>query len=81
MKNKLNEIRKRIIEGVMIRSRCGYGDPEEKLSSYFLNFEKRNFTNKVITNIIEDNGQERLSTAEILNGQKLILKTCIVKIL
>ena len=62
----------------MIRSRCRYEDLGEKPSSYFLNFEKRKFT-KVITNIIEDNGQESLST-EVLNSQKNILRTCIVKI-
>ena len=42
----------------------------KKPSNYFLNFEKRNFTNKVITKIIENNGQESLSTEEILNSQK-----------
>ena len=79
-KNRLSEIRKHKIETVMIRSRCRYEGLGEKPSSYFLNFEKRNFTNKVITKIIEDNGQESLSTEEILNSQKHILKTCIVKI-
>ena len=79
-KNKLNEIRKHKIEGVMIRSRCRYEDLGEKPSSYFLNFEKRKFPYKVITKIIEDNGQESLSTEEILNSQKHILKACIVKI-
>ena len=58
----------------MIRSRCRYEDLGGKPSSYFLNFEKRNFTNKVITKIIKDNGQESLSTEEILNSQKHILK-------
>ena len=53
----------------------------EKPSNYFLNFEKRNFTNQVITNLIEDNGQESLSTEEILNSQKHMLKTCKVKII
>ena len=73
-KNRLNEIRKHKIEEVMIRSRCRYEDLGEKPSSYFLNFEKRNFTNKVITKIIEDNGQESLSTEEILNSQKTYFK-------
>ena len=58
----------------MIRSRCRYEDLGEKPSSYFLNFEKRNFTNKVITKIIEDNVQESLSTEEILNSQKTYFK-------
>ena len=71
-KNRLNKIRKHKIEGVMIRSRYRYENLGEKPSSNFLNLEKRNFTNKVITKIIEDNGQESLSTEEILNSQKNI---------
>ena len=46
----------------------------KKPSNYFLNFEKRSFTNKVITKIIENNGQESLSTEEILNSQKSYVK-------
>ena len=46
-KNRLHEIRKNKIEGVMLRSRCRE-DLGEKPSGYFLNLEKRNFTNKVI---------------------------------
>ena len=63
----------------MIRSRCRYEDRGKKPSSYFSNFEKRNFTNKVITNIIENDGQECLTTEDILNSQKSYFKTCIVK--
>ena len=53
-KEQLYEIRKHILEGVMLRSRCRYEDLGEKPTSYFLNLEKRNFTNKVITKIIDD---------------------------
>ena len=58
----------------MLRSRCRYEDLGEKPSGYFLNLEKRNFTNKVITKILEENGQECLSTDEILNSQKTYFK-------
>ena len=58
----------------MLRSRCRYEDLGEKPSGYFLKLEKRNFTNKVITKIIEENGQECLSTDKILNSQKTYLK-------
>ena len=47
----------------------------EKPSSYFFNLEKRNFTNKVITKIIEDDGHESLTTDEILDSQKAYYKT------
>ena len=73
-KNRLNEKRKHKIVGVMIRSRCRYEDLEGKTVKLLLNFEKRNFTNKVITKFVDDNGQESLSTEEILNSQKNIFK-------
>ena len=61
----------------MIRSRCRYEDLGEKPSSYFFNLEKRNFTNKIITKLIENDGQECLTTEEILNtgSQKSYFKT------
>ena len=69
-KTRLHELRKNTIEGVMLRSRCRYEDLGEKPSSYFFNLEKRNFTNKVITKIIETDGHESCLTEEILNSQK-----------
>ena len=74
-KNSLQEIRKNTIEGVMTRSRCRYEDLGEKPSSYFFNLEKRNFTNKVITKIIENDGHESITTDEILNSQKAYFQT------
>ena len=74
-KNSLQEIRKNTIEGVMSRSRCRYEDLGEKPSSYFFNLEKRNFTNKVITKIIENDGHESITTDEILNSQKTYFQT------
>ena len=59
----------------MTRSRCRYEDLGEKPSSYFFNLEKRNFTNKVITKIIENDGHESITTDEILNSQKAYFQT------
>ena len=73
-KNQLHELRKHKLEGVMIRSRCRYEDLGEKPTSYFLNLEKRNFTNKLITKLI-DGDKEYTSTEEILNCQKMYFKT------
>ena len=73
-KNQLYEIRKHKLEGVMLRSRCRYEDLGERPTSYFLNLEKRTFTNKVITKIIDDN-KEYTSTEEILNSQTMYFKT------
>ena len=47
----------------------------EKNLRYFFNLEKRNFTNKVITKIIEDDRHASLTTDEILDSQKTYFKT------
>lgn len=73
-KNRLYDIRKNIIEGVMLRSRCRYEELGEKPTSYFFNLEKRNFTNKVITKIIAEDGQECIKSDEILETQKKYYK-------
>lgn len=45
----------------------------EKPTGYFLNLEKRNFTNKINTKITEENGQECISKEE-LHSQKTYFK-------
>ncbi|MEW8689273.1 MAG: hypothetical protein AB2556_25910 [Candidatus Thiodiazotropha sp.] len=57
-KTRLYELGKNTIEGVMLRSRCRYENLGEKAISYFFNLEKRNYTNKVIVKLIEENGKE-----------------------
>ena len=74
-KTRLQEIRANTIDGVIIRSRSIYEDLGEKPSSYFFGLEKRNYTNKVITKIIENDGHECTTTNEILNSQKTYYKT------
>ena len=73
-KDQLQEIRKHKLEGVMLRSLCRYEDLGEKPTSYFLNLEKRIFTDKVITKMIEED-KEYTSTEEILNSQIMYFKT------
>ena len=74
-KTRLEEIRKKKIEGVMLRSRCRYTDMGEKPTKYFLNLESRNFTSKVITKIIDTNDVEYVNTHEIINQQREYYKT------
>ena len=69
-KNALSEIRKVKTEGVMLRSRCRYEDLGEKPSGYFLNLENRNFMDKVITKLVDTNGEEYNNSTDILNLQK-----------
>lgn len=74
MKNSLSEIRQNKIEGTMLRSRCRYENLGEKPTHYFLNLESRNFTNKVMTKLIDENGKERTGTEEILEEQRKYYK-------
>ena len=69
-KSALSELRKVKTEGVMLRSRCRYEELGEKPSGYFLNLENRNFMEKVITKLVDINGEEYSNSADILNLQK-----------
>ena len=64
------EIRKEKIEGVMLRSRSRYQDLGEKPSKYIFNLEIRNYANKAMTKIIENDGIEHTETNEILKCQR-----------
>ena len=57
----------------MLRSRCRYQDLGEKPSEYFFNFENRNFTNKVMTKLIEEDDSEYYETKDVLNCQRKFL--------
>lgn len=59
----------------MLRSRVRYEDLGEKTTKYFLNLENRQFTNKVLNKIIEENGNDFTDTQDILNSQKRFYQT------
>ena len=69
-KNTLAELRQNKIEGVMLRSRCRYEDLGEKPSGYFLNLESRNYTNKVMTKIVDESGNEYTNAKDIIEQQR-----------
>ena len=69
-KNALSELRKVKTEGVMLRCRCRYEELGEKPSGYFLKLANRNFMQKVITKLVDINGEEYSNSADILNLQK-----------
>ena len=69
-KTILSDIRKEKIEGVMLRSRSRYQDLGEKPSKYFFNLENRNFVNKAMNKIIENDGTEYSETKEIIKCQQ-----------
>ena len=54
---------------MMLRSRTRYEDLGRKPTKYFLNLEKRNYTSKIIHNLINSDGEEFTKTADILKCQ------------
>ena len=54
----------------MLRSRSRFQKLGEKPSKYFLNLENRNYANKAMIKIIENNGTEHTETNEILKCQR-----------
>ena len=58
------------VQGVMLRSRVRYEELGEKSTKYFFNLENRQFTNKVMNKIIEENGDGYTNTKDVLNCQK-----------
>ena len=71
----MEEIRKTKLEGVMLRPRCRYEDLGKKPTKYFLNMENRNYQDKVINNLIDENGEEIFKTKDILEAKKILFKT------
>ena len=53
------------MEGVILQSCCRFEDIGEKPSKYFLNLESRNFTSKVISKLVYENGEEYTETQDI----------------
>ena len=73
----LNEKRKKIetivettTAGVMLRSRARWVEHGEKSTKYFLNLEKRNHNNKVITKLKTNNGDEIVHPVDILKVEQ-----------
>ena len=69
-----NRTKKTIIEGTNLRSRCRYEDLGEKPSSYFFKLENRNYTDKVMSRLIDENNEELTDAKDILEFQKQYYK-------
>ena len=54
------------MEGILLRSRANWIEHGEKPSKYFCSLEKRNFINKNVTKVIDNDGN-------IHTDQKIIL--------
>ena len=49
------------MKGILTRSRVNWAAKGEKNSKYFLNLDRRNYMNKVMTKLILNNNEEIMS--------------------
>ena len=65
-KEELENIRKAEVKGIFLRSKAKLIEEGEKPTKYFCHLEKRNFTNKTVTKLINNKGETINSQLEIL---------------
>ena len=66
-RNLLVELRKVKIEGTILRSCFGYEDLGEKPYTNFFKLENRNYKDKVMPKLIDENNEELNDTKDILD--------------
>ena len=71
LKNELVDLRNKKIEGMNIRSRATWIREGEKGTKYFTNLEKRNYINKAMPILINNEGLEICSQKEIAQEVKI----------
>ena len=76
LKEELEEIRKEKMKGVIIRTKARWIEDGEKPSKYFCALEKRNYVNKTVTRVVDDNNLEYTKQDEILEQIKHFIKHC-----
>ena len=69
-KSELEEIRKKKVEGLFVRSRAKWIDQGEKVSKYFCNLENRNYISKNMPNLIKEDGSKTINDQEITEETK-----------
>ena len=65
-KEELENIRKEEVKGIFLRSKAKWIEEGEKPTKYFCHLEKRNYTNKTVTKLINNEGETINSQLEIL---------------
>ena len=68
--NSLKDLRKKKIDGIIIRSKARWASQGEKVSKYFCNLEKRHFISKQMFKLIDKNGKEINKTNEMVKETK-----------
>ena len=70
-KEELIEIRRKKLEGLMVRSRAIWVDQGEKPTKYFCNLENRNYISKYMPNLYKKDGMKTQNQKEIVSETKL----------
>ena len=73
-RKELEELRKKKLDGLMIRSRAKWLDQGEKATKYFFTLENRNYLSKCMPNLWKSNGTKTNSKEEILTETQLFYK-------
>lgn len=73
--NRVGRYKKIWINGLLIRSHCKWIEEGEKPTKYFSALEKRNYINKIISKLINDQEVEINNQNEILHEVKKFLKS------
>ena len=71
---KLEDLRQKKMEGVMIRSRARWVRDGEKITKYFCGLEKRNYVSKQMSKLVRRNGSVIDKTEDIVQETKLFYK-------
>ncbi|KAK3084078.1 hypothetical protein FSP39_007782 [Pinctada imbricata] len=74
LKEELENYRKEKMKGVMVRTRARWIEEGEKPSKYFCSMERRNYVNKTLTKLLDDNDRVITHQTEILDTIKSFYK-------
>jgi len=77
--NKLEQIRKNKVQGIIVRSKAKWVEHGEKPTKYFLALENRNFINKTICKIEQVNGKTLTDQKEIMQETTHFYKNLFTK--
>ena len=69
-KGELENVRQKIIDGLLLRSRANWHENGEKGTEYFCKLEKKSCINKTISELIDDAGNHVSDPSKILSQQK-----------
>ena len=70
LNTELESIRKDHMRGLLVRTKARWIEEGEKPTKYFCSLEKRNFTNKNLTKIVNDKGEHITDQKHILEQIK-----------